>query len=66
MLASACRERGVVRAGRVLSGHREEALSGSVLLCCPGSPDAGGRPYRGQSGAPLLAFFQLRVVAQLD
>ena len=68
MLASACRESGVVRAGRVSSGLRGEAPSGSVLLCCPVSPmQAAGlpRPVWGtllaSSGSP-----EFRVVAQLD
>ena len=45
MLASARRERGVVRAGRVSSALRGEAPSGSVLQCRPVSPmQAGGLP----------------------
>jgi len=54
MLASACRERGVVRAGRVSSGLREEAPSGSVLLCCPVFPDAGRRPTAASSSTPRI------------
>ena len=67
MLAFACRERGVVRAGRVSSGLRGEAPSGSVLLCCPVSPTAGlPRPVWGTSPSFFRLALEFRVVAQLD